>query len=67
MEEQPTVSFKGSDYLVSDLSYTAKHLVSQLQDLQNQATQLKAKMEQVDMASAGFAHQLEQELDPAVG
>ena len=39
VQEKPTLVLDGENHVIEDLSDKAKYLVSQLQDLQQQATQ----------------------------
>ena len=43
VQEKPTLVLDGENYVIEDLSDKAKYLVSQLQDLQQQATANSAR------------------------
>ena len=58
-----TLTFNEQDYVIDDLSEKAKYILNQLQDLSTQASQLRAKLDQVEVASLGFKNILQEELD----
>ena len=49
MTEDKTITMNGKDYDIDQVSEKAKYLVSQLKDLQTQATQLRGRLDQVDV------------------
>lgn len=64
--EVPTISMNDKEYKVSDLSEKAKYLVSQVQDMQAQANQTRARLDQIQVGITGFTALLQEELeDPA--
>lgn len=63
MTEDKTITMNGKDYDIDQVSEKAKYLVSQLKDLQTQATQLRGRLDQVDVCSRGFTQLLETELE----
>jgi hypothetical protein len=63
MTEDKTITMNGNEYNIDEVSEKAKYLVSQLKDLQTQATQLRGRLDQVDVCSRGFTQLLEQELE----
>ena len=64
--ENPTLVLDGKEHEIEKLDYTAKYYIDQVQDLNAQMTQLKAKMHQVEVARAGFISLLKAELDKKV-
>lgn len=63
-EEKPVLTFEERNYVVDELSDVAKYIISQLQDLDTQAGQMKAKLDQVEVARRGFTDLLRAELNP---
>ena len=62
-EEVKNVNFNGKDYNINDLSDKAKYFISQLNDLQLQGQQTRARLDQIEVASRGFTELLGQELE----
>jgi hypothetical protein len=58
-----TISFNDKEYRVDEISEKAKYFISQLQDLQAQAVQTRARLDQIDVASQGFTNLLGAELE----
>ena len=68
--EVQTISMNDKEYKVDDLSEKAKYLVSQVQDMQTQANQTRAKLDQIEVGIRGFTSLLQEELEnpaPAEG
>jgi len=63
MTEDKTITMNDNEYNIDEVSEKAKYLISQLKDLQTQATQLRGRLDQVDVCSRGFTQLLEQELE----
>jgi len=63
MTEDKTITMKGNEYNIDEVSEKARYLVDQLKDLQTQSMQLKARLDQVEVCSSGFTQLLEQELE----
>lgn len=62
--DQPTtLSFNDVEYNVDELSQKAKYLVSQVQDMQTQANQTRAKLDQIEVGIRGFTGLLQEELN----
>ena len=61
--EKPVLTFDGEDYVIENLSDTAKYFVTQLQDLSAQEAQTKARLDQVTVAQKGFQDLLREELN----
>ena len=58
-----TISMNDIEYKVDELSEKAKYLVSQVQDMQTQANQTRAKLDQIQVGITGFTNLLQQELE----
>ena len=58
-----TITIDGMQYLVSKLSETAKYCVQNLNDLQQQQAQARARADQCEMAISGFLNTLRQDLE----
>ena len=61
--EVQTISMNDKEYKVDDLSDKAKYLVSQVQDMQTQANQTRAKLDQIQVGITGFTNLLQAELE----
>lgn len=66
-QEKPTLVYDDKTYIIEDLSDQAKYLVSQLQDLNQQASASRAKLDQIEVAKRGFTDMLEEELSKEEG
>ena len=62
--EELTLTFNGVEYDIDSLTDYGKYVVGQLKDLQVQESQLKAKLDQVSVATKGFGELLGKELEP---
>ena len=69
VQEKPTLVFDDNNYVIEDLSEKAQYIVSQLQDLAQQANAQRARLDQIEVARAGFTDMLREELaeEPAEG
>lgn len=61
-QEKPTLVYDDKTYIIEDLSDRAKYIISQIQDLEQQASSTKAKLDQVEIAKKGFTNLLAEEL-----
>tara|TARA_B100001094_G_scaffold180239_2_gene174571 strand:+ start:9421 stop:9675 length:255 start_codon:yes stop_codon:yes gene_type:complete len=61
--DKPVLTFDDKDYVVENLSDTARYFVSQLQDLAQQEAQTKSRMDQITVAQKGFQDLLREELN----
>jgi hypothetical protein len=61
-EIEQTVTIDGTAYAVSKLSQTARYCLQNIQDLQNQQAQAKARVDQCEMAVQGFLNTLRQDI-----
>ncbi len=61
--EVQTISLNGKEYKVDELSDKAKYLVSQVQDMQTQANQSRARLDQIQVGITGFTNLLQEELE----
>lgn len=62
VQAKPTLVLDGQNYIIEDLSDKAKYMVSQLQDLQQQATANSARADQIEVARQGFTTLLKEEI-----
>lgn len=62
-ESTPTLEFNGSTYVIDDLSDSAKYMVNQIQDMNSQINQSKARLDQLTVGKDGFIDLLKKELD----
>ena len=58
-----TISMNDIEYKVDELSEKARYLVSQGQDMQTQANQTRAKLDQIQVGITGFTNLLQAELE----
>jgi FtsZ-binding cell division protein ZapB len=61
--EVQTISLNDKEYKVDELSEKAKYLVSQVQDMQAQANQARARLDQIEVGIRGFTGLLQEELE----
>ena len=61
--ENPKLLLDGEEHEIEKLNETSKYYIDQVQDLNAQMTQLKAKMHQVEVARAGFISLLKGEIE----
>ncbi len=61
--EVQTISMNDKEYKVDELSEKAKYLVSQVQDMQAQANQTRARLDQIEVGIRGFTNLLQEELE----
>ena len=61
--EKPVLTFDDKDYVIDNLSDTAKYFVTQLQDLSAQEAQTKARLDQIVVAAEGFKEMLEKQIE----
>lgn len=62
IQEKPTLVYDDKTYIIDDLSDRAKYIISQIQDLQQQVTASRAKIDQIEMSRRGFEDLLRAEL-----
>ena len=60
--EKATLVFDDKNYVIEDLSDQARYIVAQLQDLSQQESAAKAKLDQVTVASEGFKNLLRNQI-----
>ena len=61
--EVQTISLNDKEYKLDEISDKAKYLVSQVQDLQAQGNQTRARLDQIQVGITGFTHLLQEELE----
>ena len=68
VSDKPTLNFEDKNYVIEDMSDQARYIVAQLQDLQTQESQNKAKLDQITVATEGFKtllrNQIEEDENP---
>ena len=62
VSDKPTLNFEDKNYVIEDMSDQARYIVAQLQDLQTQESQLKAKLDQITVATEGFKELLRKQI-----
>jgi len=62
-KEVQTISMNDIEYNVDDLSDKARYLVSQVQDMQAQGNQQRARLDQIEVGIKGFTGLLQEELE----
>jgi len=58
-----TITFNDKEYKVDELSEKAKYIISQISDLQQQGSQSRARLDQIEVATRGFTDLLGKELE----
>lgn len=61
-EQKATITIDDKNYVVEDLSEKAQYCIAQIQDLQQQETSAKARLDQIQVAAQGFTDILKSEL-----
>ena len=61
--EVQSISMNDKEYKVEDVTDKAKYLVSQVQDMQTQANQARARLDQIEVGIRGFTGLLQEELE----
>ena len=61
--EVQTITMNDKEYKVDEISDKAKYLVSQVQDMQAQANQTRARLDQIEVGIQGFTGLLQTELE----
>jgi hypothetical protein len=61
-EEKQTIKIEDKDYVLDDLSDLAKQYIAQISSISNQARELQNRLQQAEVARAGFAELLKAEV-----
>ena len=61
--DKATLNFNDKNYIIEDMSDQARYIVAQLQDLQTQEGQMKAKLDQITVAAEGFKNLLNKQIE----
>ena len=61
--DKPVLTLNDKNYVIEDLSDQAKYCVAQIQDLDHQISQLKARLDQLEVAKRGFTDLLTEEVE----
>ena len=60
--DNPTLVLDGEEHEIEKLNQNSKYYIDQFTDLNQQLTQLRAKMHQIEVARAGFISLLKNEI-----
>lgn len=60
--DNPTLVLDGEEHEIEKLNQNSKYYIDQYTDLNQQLTQLRAKMHQIEVARAGFISLLKNEI-----
>ena len=61
--EKPVLTFNDKNYVIDDLSEQARYCVAQIQDLDQQISQTRARLDQLEVAKKGFTQILKDEVE----
>lgn len=67
VQEKPTLVYNDETYVIEDLSDTAKYIIGQIQDLNNQLSATRGRLDQLEVAKRGFTDMLGEELKKEEG
>jgi|TARA_A100001011_G_scaffold92269_1_gene96984 predicted transcriptional regulator len=60
--DEPVLVLDDEKYIISDLSDTAKYVVANIQDIDNQLRTIQMKVDQLNMAKEGMTARLKEEV-----
>jgi hypothetical protein len=60
--DEPVLVLDDEKYIISDLSDTAKYVVANIQDIDNQSRTIQMKVDQLNMAKEGMTARLKEEV-----
>ena len=61
--EKPVLTFNDKNCVIDDLSEQARYCVAQIQDLDQQISQTRARLDQLEVAKKGFTQILKDEVE----
>ena len=61
--DKPVLTLNDKNYVIEDLSDQARYCVAQIQDLETQIGQSKARLDQLEVAKRGFTDLLTNEVE----
>jgi hypothetical protein len=61
--DKPVLTLNDKNYVIEDLSEQARYCVAQIQDLESQIGQSKARLDQLEVAKRGFTDLLTTEVE----
>ena len=61
--DKPVLTLNEKNYVIEDLSDQAKYCVAQIQDLEQQIGQSRARLDQLEVAKKGFTDLLTDEVE----
>jgi|DEB0MinimDraft_12_1074336.scaffolds.fasta_scaffold08341_3 uncharacterized protein YqhQ len=65
-EEVKTITFNDKEYTIDSISDKAKYFINQIQDLNTQGVQTRARLDQIEVAAKAFTDMLKIELETEV-
>lgn len=65
-EEVKTITFNDKQYDIDSISDKAKYFINQIQDLNTQGVQTRARLDQIEVAAKAFTDMLRIELETEV-
>ena len=65
--DEPVLILDDEKYIISDLSETAKYVVANIQDIDNQLRNIQMRVDQLNMAKEGMTARLKQEVSEPSG
>ena len=65
--DEPVLVLDDEKYIISDLSETAKYVVANIQDIDNQLRNIQMRVDQLNMAKEGMTARLKQEVSEPSG
>ena len=60
--DEPVLVLDDEKYIISDLSETAKYVVANIQDIDNQLRNIQMRVDQLNMAKEGMTARLKEEV-----
>ena len=64
VDQEPVLVLDGKKYIIDDLSDTAKYLLRNIDDVQQQLNNHQMKIDQLNMSKEGLTNRLKAELTP---
>ena len=60
---EDTITLNGKDYVIENLSDRAKYIINHIQKLREESTELRNKLDVVEVAAQGFTNLLSEEIE----
>ena len=64
VDQEPVLVLDGKKYIIDDLSDTAKYLLRNIDDVQQQLNSHQMKIDQLNMSKEGLTTRLKSEVEP---